>query len=219
MSLLSFSCLIALATISSTMIWGVLMFLFRHLFSCLHFCRGSILSWPGGKWSREKALCQSRVCVCVCVYFLSHVWLFATHQALLSVEFPGQEYWSGLPFLTPGGLPDPGIEPVSLASPALAGGFFTTAPPGKLQSRILGACSFEIKQTSRRFFSCIRLLEGQFCCWGCSCGKEKEQGLYCSASLDPVETESTSPGVLPSEEGSLMVPRSQFSHWIHSLTW
>ena len=39
-----------------------------------------------------------------------------------------QEYWSGLPFPSPGDLPDPGIEP---ASPALAGGFFTTLPPGK----------------------------------------------------------------------------------------
>ena len=42
-----------------------------------------------------------------------------------------QEYWSGMPFPTPGDLPNPGIEPVSLASPALAGRFFTTASPGK----------------------------------------------------------------------------------------
>ena len=41
-----------------------------------------------------------------------------------------QEYWSGLLFPTPGDLPDPGMEPVSLASPALAGRFFTTEPPG-----------------------------------------------------------------------------------------
>ena len=45
------------------------------------------------------------------------------------MEFTRQEYWSGLPFPTPGDLPDPGIEPVSLASPVLAGGFFTPAPP------------------------------------------------------------------------------------------
>ena len=45
--------------------------------------------------------------------------------------FPKQKYWSGLPFPTPGDRPDPGIEPVSLVSPALAGGFFTTVPPGK----------------------------------------------------------------------------------------
>ena len=41
------------------------------------------------------------------------------------------KYWSGLPFPPPEDLADPGIEPVSLASPALAGGFLTTEPPGK----------------------------------------------------------------------------------------
>ena len=46
-----------------------------------------------------------------------------SQQALLSMGFPSQEYWSGLPFPPPGDLPDPGIEP---ASPALAGGIFTT---------------------------------------------------------------------------------------------
>ena len=61
----------------------------------------------------------------------SCVWLFATlwtvaRQASLSVVFSRQEYSSGLPFLSPGDLPDPGIEPRSFISPALAGGFFTT---------------------------------------------------------------------------------------------
>ena len=65
---------------------------------------------------------------------LSRVRLFATpgtvaHQAPLSMGFSRQEYWSGLPLPPPGDLPDPGIEPVSLASPALAGGFLTTGPP------------------------------------------------------------------------------------------
>ena len=41
--------------------------------------------------------------------------------------------WSGLPFPPPGDLPDPGIKPVSPVSPALTGGFFTAAPPGKLR--------------------------------------------------------------------------------------
>ena len=50
----------------------------------------------------------------------------------LSLGFSRQEYCSGLPFPAPGDLPDPGIEPVILASPALAGGFFTAEPPGKL---------------------------------------------------------------------------------------
>ena len=53
-------------------------------------------------------------------------------QAPLFMGFPRQDYWSGLPFPTPGNLSDPGIKPESLASSALAGRFFTTEPPGKL---------------------------------------------------------------------------------------
>ena len=52
------------------------------------------------------------------------------HQAPLSVRFPRQEYWSGLPFPPPGDLPKPGIKPALFA---LAGWFFITEPPGKLQ--------------------------------------------------------------------------------------
>ena len=67
---------------------------------------------------------------------LSHVQLFLTpwttaQQALLSMEFSRQEYWSGLPFPAPGDLPDPVIKPTFLASPALAGGLFSNMPPGK----------------------------------------------------------------------------------------
>ena len=54
-----------------------------------------------------------------------------TRQTPLSIEFSRQEFWSGLPFPTAGDLPNPGIEPESPAFPALAGGFFTSAPPGK----------------------------------------------------------------------------------------
>ena len=52
-------------------------------------------------------------------------------QAPLPTEFSRQEYWSGLPFPTPGDLSTPRIEPVSLTSSELSGGFFTTEPPGK----------------------------------------------------------------------------------------
>ena len=52
-------------------------------------------------------------------------------QAPLSMGFPRLEYWGGLPFPTPGDLPDPGIEPASLVSPAQAGRFFITMPLGK----------------------------------------------------------------------------------------
>ena len=66
----------------------------------------------------------------------SRVWLFATPytaavQASLSVEFSRQEYWSGLPCPPPRGLPNPGIKPVSLRSPALAGVFFTSSTTWK----------------------------------------------------------------------------------------
>ena len=54
-------------------------------------------------------------------------WMVA-RQAPLSVGFPRQEYWMGLPFPSLGDLPNPGIEP---AAPALAGGFFIAEPPGK----------------------------------------------------------------------------------------
>ena len=76
------------------------------------------------------------VSVCVCAQSLSRVQLFATpwtvaHQAPLSMEFSRQDYWSGLPLPTPGDPPGSGIRPASLAVAALAGGFFTTPPPGK----------------------------------------------------------------------------------------
>ena len=57
-------------------------------------------------------------------------WIVA-HQAPLPMGFSRQEYWSGLPAPSPGDLPDPEIEPMSLMSPALAGGFFTTELLGK----------------------------------------------------------------------------------------
>jgi len=81
------------------------------------------------------------VCVCVCArmrvsaLLLSQVQLYVTPwtvacQAPLFMAFPRQEYWNGLPFPSPGDLPDPGMELQSPESPALAHGFFTTEPPG-----------------------------------------------------------------------------------------
>ena len=65
---------------------------------------------------------------------LSHVQLFATrwtvaHQASPSMGFSRQEFWSGLPFPSPGDLPDPGIKP---GSPALEADALTSEPPGKI---------------------------------------------------------------------------------------
>ena len=75
-------------------------------------------------------------CVCTLYAMLSHVQLFVTpwavaRQAPLSMEFSMREYWRGLPYPSPGDLPDSGVKPASLVSPAQAGGFFTPAPPGK----------------------------------------------------------------------------------------
>ena len=66
----------------------------------------------------------------------SRIQLFETlwtvaHQAPLFMGFSKQVYWSGLPFPPPGDLLDPGIEPMSLESPELAGGFFTTSTTWK----------------------------------------------------------------------------------------
>ena len=68
----------------------------------------------------------------LCLLFVTQ-WTVAC-QAPLSMRFPTQEHWSGLPFPSPGDLPDPGIEPTSSAFQAascIAGRFFTTEPPGK----------------------------------------------------------------------------------------
>ena len=67
------------------------------------------------------------------VKLLSRIRLFVTpwtaaYQAPLSMGFSRQEYWSGLPFPSPGDLPDPGIEP---GSPALQADALTSEPPGK----------------------------------------------------------------------------------------
>ena len=76
---------------------------------------------------------------------LSPIQLFATNsvarQPPLSMGFPRQESWGGLPFPPPGESSNPEIEPVS---PALTGGFFTIEPPGKLYSKGM----FPFTQTS-----------------------------------------------------------------------
>ena len=86
--------------------------------------------------TRFMALC---VCVCVCTRMLSRVWLFATpwtvaRQVCLSMKFSRQEYWIGLPLPPPKNFFDPEIEPTSLASPALAGRFFTTSSTWEAQT-------------------------------------------------------------------------------------
>ena len=79
-----------------------------------------------------------------------------------SMGFSRQEYWSGLPCPPPGDLPDPGIEPASLTSPALAGVFFTASTPGKplpffhILLRLFGVCFLEYSRfTTLCCFHCV----------------------------------------------------------------
>ena len=96
----------------------------------------------------------------------SSVWLFVTpwtvaHQAPLSMGFSRQEYWSGLPFPTPGDLSDQGIEPMSLVSLALAGRFFTTAPSGEPQVNITSI----INDINTGISKTLNILEGSCESW------------------------------------------------------
>ena len=124
----------------------------QHQASLCHFMRPSFglalfsSQAPSGEqqWSWEF-WCHACSCSLVCdlfyptgslvhVQLFSHVRVFVTprtaaHQALLSMGFSRQEYWVGCHFLLLGNLPDPGIKPMSVASPASAGRFFTTVPP------------------------------------------------------------------------------------------
>ena len=80
------------------------------------------------RWGLAAAKCAQSLS---CVHLFVTPWTVA-HQAPLSMGFSRQEYWSRLPFLPPGDLPNPGMEPESSASPALAGEFFTIESPGLL---------------------------------------------------------------------------------------
>ena len=75
-------------------------------------------------------MCPCMLSCFSCVQLFATLWTVA-HQAPLSMGFPRQEYWSGLPFPSPGDLPNSGIEPASFMSSALASRVFTTEPPGK----------------------------------------------------------------------------------------
>ena len=86
------------------------------------------------------------------------LWTVA-RQAPLSTGFSRQEYWSGLPGPPPGDLPYPSMEPVSLMSPALAGGFFTTGPPGKpVASSVTHKISLYFIFSISKVYYCLKTL-------------------------------------------------------------
>ena len=76
-----------------------------------------------------------RVQLLSCVQLFAAPWTVVL-QAALIMEFSRQEYWNRLPFPSPRNLPDPGIKPTSPAAPVLAGGIFTTEPPGERKSNL-----------------------------------------------------------------------------------
>ena len=88
-----------------------------------------LLTGPKMPDSHLTGECSGGVCACClfsCVRLFGTLWIVA-HQAPLSIGFSRQEFWSWLPCPSPEDLPGPVIEPRSLVSPALAGGFFTTS--------------------------------------------------------------------------------------------
>ena len=99
-----------------------------------NLCSGKIYS-NGENKHLCSVITHSRCCVsmhvcllsrCSCVGPFATLWTVAC-QAPLSIGFSRQEYWSGLPFPSPGDLPKPGVKPVSLTLPASSTGFFTTS--------------------------------------------------------------------------------------------
>ena len=106
--------------------------------------------------------------------YMKHTWRAHGCSVMLTLQpwavadlaplcmFPKQGYWSGLPFSTPGDLLDTGIQPMSLVSPALTGGFFTTTSPGKPLFTYLFRNYFKLtgkKKKDTRNYCLMNLLE------------------------------------------------------------
>ena len=107
----------------------------------------------------------THACIHAKLLCFSCVRLFTTpctvaHQAPLSLGFSGQEHQSGLPCPPPGDLPDSGIEPVFLMSPALAGRFFTTSATKK-PHRLSQVCLFSTPPSSQDPAQAVRGLDTQ----------------------------------------------------------
>ena len=107
------------------------------------------------------------------------------HQAHLSMEFSRQEYWSRLPSLSPGNLPDPGIESIYLTSPALTGGFFSTKATWKARKMglilwpgergVWGCGEQKVQETPLKF--------GKLCNRVCSFKAEDRRQSLCLRNL------------------------------------
>ena len=98
------------------------------VYICISVCITSLVP------KKQNHLFVSEYHICACMHAQLCLTLCdlmtVACQAPLSLGFSRREHWSGLPFPPPGDLPNPGIEPMSPVSPALAGGLFITMPPG-----------------------------------------------------------------------------------------
>ena len=138
-------------------LWFVYVFMGRVLHMELSGSEDLHTSRQKLKWGNKI---PAEVLCVVCAQSLSQVWLSVTpwtvaRQAPLSMEFSRQEYWSGLLLLCPGNLPDPGIEPTSLESPALVCGYFTTnaaweAPKQWLANRKYSIGTWKIEEWNNK---------------------------------------------------------------------
>ena len=123
---------------------------------------------------------------------ISRVWLLVTpwtidRQAPLSTGFSRQEHWSGLPCLPPGDLPDPGMEPPSLMSPALIGDSSHLAPPGNPLCELhINESGSALGEVGSRFSApCLRAGGAHSCCLFSS-GPESRGLFHCL--FGPAET-------------------------------
>ena len=133
---------------------------------------------------------------------LSRVQLFAIPwtiacQAPLSTGFSRQEYWSGLSWPPPGDLPNPGIKPASLMSPALAGGFLTTSTTWEAQAFIISLCCAILRLVAQ---SCPTLCNPMDCSPPGSSVHEdspgKNTGVGCHTLLQGIfPTQGLNPGL------------------------
>ena len=141
-----------------------------------------------------------------CVQLFATLWTVAC-QAPLSMGFSRQEYWSELPSPPPGDLLNPGIEPMSLASPVLAGRFFTTEPPGKPSTYVVVV------------LSCIRLCETPWTIasqapLSLGFSRQKNTGVGCHFLLQGTfPTQGLNPGLLHWQVDSLPLSHQESPIW------
>ena len=111
-----------------------------------------VLSIPGVLFNGCIVFPRNRCAICSVIQFCPTLQPHGL-QAPMSVEFSRQEYWSRLPCPSPGDLPDPGIKP---ESPALAGGFLNSEPPGKhlLMNFYLSSCVF-VSRNKAAILGCV----------------------------------------------------------------